>query len=210
MINLISEKGREVLAAYQDDVLRKFAGEKLIGVEMGVAYGGGIEALASFWKGRGVVYGYDTFVGHPIYITANQDAPEAAGMRYIEKQYGKEMLSLAYIQKQLDDQDLDNVHLIQGLVHPESCADLPKIHYALLDMCMIESMSVGFEAVKDKVVEGGYLCIVFTPSLVPWLEGIKADPRWKATDFPEGSLCILERVKPELDSPESIKRKKKF
>src|SRR5271157_4190262 len=39
--------------------------ENLIGAEFGVAYGGGVEAIGKVWKNKGIVYGFDTFEGHP-------------------------------------------------------------------------------------------------------------------------------------------------
>lgn len=180
----------------QRKLLEKFQFEQLVGVEMGVAYGGGVEALAKVWKGRGTVYGYDTFVGHPIYITPDQGNLEATCMRYIEKQHGKAGMNIDVIRGELEAQGLDNVRLVQGLVHPQSCADLEKIHYAMLDMDMLESMGAGYEAVKDKIVPGGYLLLHDVdcfPRLAAWYrETIQTDPRWNVIS--EDKIVILERA----------------
>ncbi len=199
----LNEGIKELIFDFQRRLLDKFQFEQLVGVEMGVAYGGGIEALAKVWKERGIVYGYDTFVGHPIYITPDQSSTEATCMRYVERQQGKEKMNIDYIRRELEDQGLDNVRLIQGLVHPDSCADLEKIHYAMLDMDMLESMGAGYEAVKDKIVPGGYLLLHDVdcfPRLNSWYnETVKTDPRWIVIS--EDKIVILERASAEATKP---------
>lgn len=206
----LNEGIKELIFDFQIRLLDKFQFEQLTGVEMGVAYGGGVEALARVWKDRGIVYGYDTFVGHPIYITPDQTNLEATCMRYVERQQGKEKMNIDYIRRELEDQGLDNVRLIQGLVTPQSCADLEKIHYAMLDMDMLESMGAGYEAVKDKIVPGGYLLLhdidVF-PRLNAWYSQIiKPDPRW--TVINEEKLVILERAGATAAEPKNAETKK--
>ena len=71
MINLNTINGADrILRFVQSMILADFKKDKvLIGIEMGVAYGGGVEALAKLWRGRGVVIGYDTFTAaYPVTI----------------------------------------------------------------------------------------------------------------------------------------------
>lgn len=128
----------------------------IIGVEMGIAYGGGVERAGQILKGKGVMYGYDTFTGHPKELAKDPTSLEATCMDdwYKDEVYGMDKLSYEYIRKELDKQELYNVILVKGLINKNSCKDIPYINYALLDLDMLESMSMAYEAVKDKMVPG--------------------------------------------------------
>jgi hypothetical protein len=131
----------------------------ITGIEMGIAYGGGVEAIGKMWKDRGTVYGFDTFEGHPKQLSYSPESHEAYCMDLQYHTYGKEGLSYDFQRRKLDEQGLDNVVLRKGLVHTHSADDLPAIHYCLLDLDMVNPMIAGYVAVRDRIVQGGYLLI---------------------------------------------------
>src|SRR5512133_2559163 len=105
-------------------LLKKFK-DKLIGAEMGVAYGGGIENVGKLWLGRGTVYGFDTFEGHPKEIADKcQYTQEAGGKSALATfcmadwyyHWGIDGVKENHISKELDKQGLDNVILVKGLI----------------------------------------------------------------------------------------------
>lgn len=67
MRNLNDTNGAStILLDIAKQTLEDFKDTKVIyGVEMGIAYGGGVESIGKLWKGRGIIYGFDTFEGHP-------------------------------------------------------------------------------------------------------------------------------------------------
>ncbi len=138
------------------------------GCEMGVAWGGGIERIGRRWKGRGEVWGFDTFEGHPKHLAEVCEETIAAGgmaahaAYCMDAQYDryKDPYSYEYIRKNLDAQLLDNVHLVKGLVTGKTdISFIPHLNYVLLDMDFPLSMRNGYTLVKDKIVSGGYLCL---------------------------------------------------
>lgn len=132
----------------------------LIGVLMGIAFGGDVQVCAREWKDCGTVYGFDTFEDmHPKHLAKNVTDFEATCMEHWYRTIGTDELNLEWQRNQLKDMGLTNAHLIKGEVQPDSCEFLDKIHLAWLDMDLIESMRHGFQAVKDKIVKGGYLCL---------------------------------------------------
>lgn len=148
-----------ILQHYQMVLISRFE-DNLVGVEMGIAYGGGVEALGALWKGRGQVYGYDTFEGlHPDDLADNKYSNQARCMDhwYNPEVFGTDALNYEWMKKVLEVEHLTNVHLIKGLVTKDSCKDLKEIHYALLDMDILSSMKTGFEAVKNNMAKGGFL-----------------------------------------------------
>jgi hypothetical protein len=173
----------------------------LIGVEMGVAYGGGVEALAKLWRGRGVVLAYDTFTGHPKKLALKRKSMEATCMDMHYKQYGRKMLSYEYQRQELTRQNISNVLLFKGLIHKKSCEDIPKIHYCLLDLDILASMKTGYSAVADKIVPRGYLCLHdvlsgVLPDLIPWYNKIKKEKRWQVVfEGEKEDLAVLRRKK---------------
>ena len=142
---------------YAESSLEKFEGT-LHAVIMGSAWGGEVEALARMWKGRGYVYGYDTFEDlHPKHLADKQDSFEAVCMDGWYKEYGTKELAYDYQRKCLDEQGLENAILVKGEVNKMSCANFPYINLAFLDMDLIVSMKNGWEAVKDKICQTGYV-----------------------------------------------------
>ena len=175
--------------------------ERLIGVEMGVAYGGGLAELGRAWKGIGQVYGFDTYEGHPTFLADSPDNFEARCMDIEYGNFGKDTLSYEYIRGELDKEGLTNVHLIKGLIDGQSCKDIPYIHYAFIDLDILESMMAAYEAVKDKIVPGGFLClhdvygIHAFPRLGKWYQiVVRTDNMWEVI-FEEDKevLAILRR-----------------
>lgn len=141
--------------------------EPLFGCEMGIAWGGGVEKRGELWRGRGVVWGFDTFTGHPKDV--EQHCPDTQSdprqhaticMDPYYDEFGTESLSYAHIRAALDKQNLYNVVLVKGLVNENTdISFIPKLHYALLDMDFPISTRHGYALIKDKLVSGGYLCL---------------------------------------------------
>lgn len=146
--------------------------ENLIGAEFGVAYGGGIARIGRNWKGRGIVYGFDTFEGHPAQIVEHcQYTKEDGGKNSHaatcmdpwyknESEYGLDKIKYDYIRQQLDNEGLNNVHLVKGLITNKTNIDfIPYLNYCLLDLDYPLSMMDAWNLVKNKIVKGGYLCL---------------------------------------------------
>lgn len=149
--------------------------EHLYGAEFGVAYGGGLLRMGRDWQGRGTVYGFDTFEGHPKEIAAQcsdaiadggEKSHAATCMDYWyhlgkdDKEYSTDNLTMGSIQKRLDESGVNNVVLCKGLITEETNLwFIPKLHYVLLDLDFVLSMKNAFDIVNDKIVKGGYLCL---------------------------------------------------
>lgn len=140
----------------------------ITGAEFGVAYGGGVEAIGKIWKGKGTIYGFDTFEGHPEQIAEICDYSKAAGGKdsfaarcmdgwYSSPEYGTEAIKLSYIQSQLDAQELDNVKLVQGVVTDKTKLPFKELHYCFIDLDFPLSQWQVYNLVKTKIVKGGYL-----------------------------------------------------
>lgn len=149
----------------------EFSGN-IIGVEFGVAYGGGVEAIGKIWKDKGTVYGFDTFEGHPKQVgELCKDSKAAGGVHSFaatcmdswyndEQEYGKGRIKYDYIRQQLDAQGLNNVNLIKGLVTDKTDVSfIPYLNYCFIDLDFPLSNKQAFELVKDKIVSGGYLML---------------------------------------------------
>lgn len=194
----------KVLYEYATNLLDEFKAP-LIGVTMGIAYGGEVEAIGKLWKGRGKIYGYDTFEGrHPDHLSDDRTSREARCMDhwYMETIHGIERLSYNYQRNTLDGQGLDNAILTKGEVHKDSCKDLPYINYCFLDMDLVVSMRNGYEAVKDKFLPGSYLFIhdalpdKHLPLLYKWFyeDVLVNDPKWEIIgEWPESHLTGVRR-----------------
>lgn len=172
----------------------------LIGAEFGIAWGGGPEALGKLWKGRGTVYGFDTFEGHPKDLAYDPKAHEASCMD-LQYHFGpKNGLSYDEQSAELDRQGLDNVVLRKGRINSDSVQGIPYLNYCLLDMDLIVSMATGFQLVKDLIVSGGYLCLhdVVPRGHLFGLWGmyweIMTTGSWELVgEWPEHYLAILRR-----------------
>jgi hypothetical protein len=151
----------EICYELHKQIMKEFKGV-LYAAILGSAYGGECEALGHLWKGRGYVWGFDVFEDlHPDHLAKQHDSFEARCMDHWYKPniFGTEHMAYDYQRGVLDAHGLDNVTLVKGEVNKDSCREIPRLHYVLMDMDIIESMMNGYEAVKDKVVKGGYLCL---------------------------------------------------
>jgi hypothetical protein len=164
MINLNGEHGN-ILYDLARKIMNEFD-EALVGCEMGIAYAGGIEEIGKIWKGRGIIYGFDTFTGHPKQIAELCEYCKSAGgvnslaasnMDGWYERYGREGYSYEYIRAELDRQGLDNVILIKGLIDDKTKIFIDKLHYCFFDLDFPLSMWQAYNLVKDKVI--GYLCL---------------------------------------------------
>lgn len=170
-------------------------------VEMGSAYGGGLEAMGKRgWE----CWGFDTFEGHPKHMSKSETSFEAACMDawYDNPEYGRGRLSYEYQREQLDLLKLDNVHLVKGLIRKNSMKKVGKAHMVLIDLDMIASTRIAFEAVKNYVIKGGYLLMhdALPPHHLPQIykfvyDEILKDKRWRlAQEAYQSFLAILQRV----------------
>ena len=201
MINLNEQNGSDrILHFIQGLLLVDFPHDHLVGIEMGVAYGGGIESLGKLWgKYNGTVYGFDTFEGHPKQLATGMGSDEATCMDDHYSRYGTEALNYDVIRNELDRQGLSHVKLRKGLIDVDSCWNIPEIHYCLLDLDILTSMQTGYKAVRNRIVDGGYLCLHdvvghnMLPELHEWYESIKGDWQVVFEGKPE-YLAVLKRV----------------
>lgn len=193
--------------------MNEFEGH-LYGVEMGVAYGGGVQGIGQKWKDRGTVWGFDTFEGHPVdqMLARCEDSQRAGGdsstaARCMDgwysdtNKYGTERFKYEYIRAHLDQQGLSNVHLVKGLVTDQTDVSfIPALHYVLLDMDFPQAQWDGYNLVKDKIVSGGYLCL---HDMIPqghingcWerYQQIMAEGLWElVSETPSAYLVVLKK-----------------
>lgn len=186
---------------YAKKVLKEF-GDGLVGVELGSCYGGNVQKIAKLWKGKGEFYGFDTFIGHPKHLAIEGSFEQKCmDSWYTNDLFGTDKLDVEYQRKVLDSHGLDNAYLVKGEVNDQSCDFLDKIHYAFLDMDIPKSMEMGYQAVKDKIVPGGYLLLhdVIDESHIPDLhiwyrDKIKPDPMWEHIEDGRRYLVVLKRT----------------
>lgn len=181
-----------------------FPSEEIIALEVGSAYGGGAEMMGKTLYGRGKVYGYDTFEGHPRDLADSPTDPEANCMDlwYKEPHYGLNKLSYEYQRIILDEEGLDNVILVKGRIHEHSFDDIERVHFALFDLDLVQSTRIAYEALKDKIVKNGYLFIhdaLPKDNLVHLnkyvYNEIVPDKRWKMFgEFPNDFVLVLQKV----------------
>lgn len=177
----------------------------LIGVIMGIAYGGSVEAIANLWKDRGLVIGYDTFEDlHPVHLAQNPNHFEAKCMDhwYLDRIHGTKNLNFEYQSDMLESLFPSSWwELRKGEVREDSCKHLRYINYAFLDMDILASMRTGYEAVKHKIVKDGYLLMHDTDhinTLTPWFKEEvmgKDGHMWEiAEDLPQHHIVVLKRT----------------
>lgn len=155
---------------YAGKAMNEFDGI-LFGAEMGIAYGGGVERIGKLWGKRGIVYGFDTFEGHPKEVGERCEySKEAGGVSsfaatcmdswYANPDFGTDRISLQYIQSELDRQGLSNVKLVKGLITSETDVSfVPHLHYCLIDLDFPVAMWDAYNLIKDKIVKNGYLLL---------------------------------------------------
>ncbi len=129
----------------------------IVALEIGSAYGGGVEMMAKSLKGKGKAYGYDTFEGHPEDLADDKNSSEARAMDIWYEKFDKKELSYDYQRKILDKEDLDNAILVKGRVNRHSFNNIKKAHLIMFDMDLIKPTKVAYEALKNKIVKNGYL-----------------------------------------------------
>lgn len=170
MKHLNDTNGASLLALQIAEIcLSEFKGQ-LTGVEMGIAYGGGVEAIGKLWKDRGVIYGMDTFEGHPQEIAEIcEDSKQSGGKDsfaarcmdewYQSPEYGTKAITLKYIQSQLNKQKLKNVKLLKGLITDKTKLPFKELHYCFIDLDYPLSQWQAYNLVKKLIVKGGYLLL---------------------------------------------------
>ena len=181
-----------------------FPNEEIIALEVGCAYGGGVEMMGQILSSAGKVYGYDTFEGHPKDLADNPTDAEALCMElwYKEPRHGLSKLSIDYQRVILEEEGIDNVTLVKGRVNEHSFDDIEKVHFAILDLDLVESTRIAYNALKDKIVKGGYLFIhdaLPVDNLVHLnkyvYDEIVPDKRWEIFgEFPNKFVLVLQRV----------------
>lgn len=183
--------------------MEKFPNEELIGLEIGSAYGGAVEVAAKMWKGRGKYYGYDTFEGHPKDLAVSQDNLEAWCMDnwYAPEAFGTEGIAYDYQRKILDEEGLDNAILVKGRIHKNSFDDIKRAHFVMIDLDLIYSTTIAYQAIKDKIAVGGYLFVhdALPADHLPMINKyaytrILGDGTWKImAESDKGNLLALEK-----------------
>lgn len=169
LIWLNKVNGADLIAdEYHKRVMNEFEGD-LYGAVLGSCYGGELESMAKTWGDRGKVYGFDVFEDlHPRHLSEDPvNNFDATCMEhwYQESVFGTEKLHIDYQRQMIKDLKLDTITLTKGEVHKDSFKDIPKLHYAFLDMDLPVSMINGYSAVRDKIVSGGYLLLHDTQNI---------------------------------------------
>lgn len=151
------------------ETIRNQFKKDIIGCEMGIAYGGGVEGIGLLWKGVGVIHGFDTFEGHPDYLAEKDptlpDGKQSFAARcmdhwYNENVHGTKGLAYDYQRAELDRQGLDNVILHKGVIGPDTDVSfMPYLNYVFLDLDLPICMKDAYNLIKDKILVGGYLCL---------------------------------------------------
>lgn len=174
----------------------KFKG-KLTLLEIGSPWGGAVEWMAKEIP-NSTVYGFDTFEGHPKDLSDNLGSEEATCMDYWYELFGREKLDYDYQRKILDEEGLKNAVLVKGRINEHSFDDIKEIHFAMLDLDLIRPTKIAYEAIKDKIVKGGYLFIHDVLSNLPLLyefyqKEIIPSPLWEIREEPQAMLVILKK-----------------
>ena len=123
---------------------------------------------------------------HPKHLSSNVESFPATCMDwwYVNDEYDVKHLAYDYQRQVLDDQGLDNATLVKGEIHKDSCKDIKEIHLAFMDLDMVESVTMGYEAIKNKMAKGGYLFVHDTQNigeLGEWKkEVLMKDKNWKS------------------------------
>jgi hypothetical protein len=208
MRNLNDTNGAsQILLDIASKTLEEFK-NNLIGVEMGIAYGGGVESIGKMWKDKGMVYGFDTFEGHPKEVALKDpdcnysiDSFAAKCMDGWYSIYDNNELTIEYQENELKKQNITNVKLVKGLIDENTNIDfIPYINYCLIDLDFTLAMKNAYNLIEDKLVKGAYLCL---HDVVPhghiiglneWYEQIKNSGKYELIgEFPSSYLSILKK-----------------
>jgi len=197
-LNKTNEANIHVLKVIGDESVRPVVNFMPINaVFMGIAYGGEVEEAAKILKGKGTVYGYDTFEGHPKELCKGDNPFEKECMDYWYKMYGMEDLKYENQRAALDKQGLTNAVLVKGLINKDSCKDLDHIDVAFLDLDILESMQIGYEAIKEKMIPGSILMLHdvvpehHIPRLNKWYKEEILEKGWNLVEEVSKSFLVI-------------------
>lgn len=209
MIELNDVNGASIYTAQITKQLLEEFKEPLIGCEMGVPYGGAIERIATLWKNRGVIYGFDTFTGHPKEIadicenTIQNGGKESEAAKCMDTWYeniGTNQTTYDYIRNELDQQGLSNAILIKGLITDKTNIPFEHLHYCMLDLDFPLSMRQAYNLIKNKMVSGSYLCLhdVLEKSWIPGVNEVYQEILNEGffeiyKEIPDSFLAILKK-----------------
>lgn len=183
--------------------------KNLIGIEMGIAYGGGVESIGKIWKDKGTIYGFDTFEGHPKEVALkdpdcgfSKDAFAATCMDEWYTMFDNNELTLEYQQNELDKQGLDNVKLVKGLIDEKTNLDyIPYLNYVLLDLDFSLAMQNAYKIIESKLVEKSFLCLHdvlpkgHIIGLNEWYQNLIKLGKYKVVgEYPVSYLSILQKL----------------
>lgn len=207
MRNLNDTNGAsKILLDIANKTLQEFK-SNIIGVEMGIAYGGGVESIGKMWKNSGLVYGFDTFMGHPKEValkdpTCNYSTESFAAtcMDDWYRTFDNNELTIEYQTSELNKQGIENVKLIKGLINENTKIDfIPYINYCLIDLDFTLAMKHAYSIIENKLVKGSYLCLHdVVPNghingLYEWYEEIKNCGKYELIgEYPSSFLSVLK------------------
>jgi len=213
MLEINDCNGANIITALYAEKCMEIFNEPLIGCEMGIAYGGGPETIGKMWKGRGTIYGFDTFEGHPqdeiidkcrmTQLDGGKNSVAARCMDNWYSQYGVDKLSIKYQQSQLDAQGLDNVKLVKGLIDSNTdISFIEKLHYCFLDLDYYKSMKDAHNLIKSKIVKGGFLLLhdVIPKGQISGLYDLYCDIMTSqeyriVVEAPTSCIAVLQKIK---------------
>jgi hypothetical protein len=181
----------------------------LIGCIFGSAYGGEVEKIAELWGNKGTIYGFDTFEGHPKFLSKHPhpNSFDKDCMDYWYEQYGMEALKLEYQYDRLYNvRGFRNFELRKGLISKDSTKDLPYIDFAILDLDILESMLEAYEAIKGKYVLDNklYLHDVYPPKHIErlhewYINDVLGRDKWEKVEEISGRfLAIVKKTEETL------------
>jgi hypothetical protein len=195
------------LQKYLHQALSEFPLGEFVYVELGSAWGGNLQYAGELLRDKGIVYGFDTFSGMPKHLGLEEEKnciirgwghniPNCMDVWYAK--FDPNELTYSYQRQVLDENALNNVILVKGEVNENSLDNIPYVNYAFLDMDLLVPMQIGYEAIKNKLVSGGYLLLHDVvnnlPLLMQWYEEIKGEGIWEIVEeVPNSYLAILRK-----------------
>jgi hypothetical protein len=104
----------------------------------------------------------------------------------VSKSFLWQKLTYEYQREMLDQEGLINAILVKGRINEHSFDDIPYAHMVMLDMDLMKPTKIAYEALKDKIVPGGFLFLhdAVPPEHLPLLHNyvykeIVPDPKWE-------------------------------